>query len=65
MPVTKRHIVMLSGSARNAMSTRRVPTGTHSNRLTISRRSSVGRDKRSKYTPTVTTNEAATIAVAR
>ena len=65
MPVTNRHIVMLSGSARKAMSTRSVPTGTHSNRLTTSLRSSTSRESRSANTPAVTTNAAATIAVAR
>ena len=65
MPVTNRHIVMLSGSARNAMSTCSVPTGSHSNSVTTSDRSSAGFDSRSKNTPTVTTNAAPIIAVAR
>ena len=65
MPVTNRHIAMLSGSARNAMSTCNAPTGNHVNSVTTSERSSDGRDSRSKYTPADTMNARPTIAVAR
>ena len=40
MPVTNRHIVMLSGSARNARSTFNEPTGTHENTVAMCSRSS-------------------------
>ena len=48
MPVTNRHIVMLSGSARNAMSMCNDPTGSHSNSVTTWARSSAGLLSRSK-----------------
>ena len=35
MPVTNRHIVMLSGSTRKAMSICNEPTGSHSNSVTM------------------------------
>ena len=47
------------------MSTCSSPTGSQENSVTTSARSSAGRLRRSKYTPTATTNEAPTIAVAR
>ena len=65
MPVTNRHIVMLSGSARNAMSTCSEPTGSHEKSVTTVARSSSGFDSMSKKRTTLTTNEAATISVAR
>ena len=48
MPVTKRHIVMLSGSARNAMSTWSDDTGTHENRTSVWARSASSSESRSK-----------------
>ena len=65
MPVTNRHIVMLSGSARNARSIRRSPTGTHWNSVDTCRRSSADIDMRSKNTAAVTTNDEPIAAVAR
>ena len=56
---------MLNGSARNDMSTRSEPTGSHENRSTTSWRSSSGRPRRSKNAPTVTANEPTIIAVAK
>ena len=65
MPVTKRHMTTLSGSARKAMSTCSSPTGSQEYRVTTSERSSADRLRRSKYTPTEARNEAPTMAVAR
>ena len=65
MPVTNRHIVMLSGSARNAMSTCSVADRHPREQADDLAALLGGRASRSKNTPTVTTNDAATIAVAR
>ena len=65
MPVTNRHIVMLSGSARKARSTLSEPTGTHENTVTTCWRSSADLESRSKNAPTATTNAAPHISVAR
>ena len=64
-PVTNRHIVMLSGSTRNARSTCSVPTGIQVKSLTTWARSSPSFDSRSRNTPTVTRNDAPIIVVAR
>jgi hypothetical protein len=65
MPVTNRHIVMLSGSAKKAMSTCSVLTGIHENSVTTPLRSSSDFDSRSMKTPTVATNAAPHMSVAR
>ena len=64
-PVTNRHMAMLSGSARKATSTCRLPTGNHSNNVTTWERSSAGVPRRSMNAATVTTKEPASIAAAK
>src|SRR5262245_33373739 len=63
-PVTNRAIVIDSGSARNPTSTRRSPTGIHSNRIWTKWRSSSASPSSPKNTTTVATKLAAAIAVA-
>ncbi len=61
-PVTNRHIVIDSGSARNARSTCSDDTGTHENSTSTWLRSSASMPSRSMYEPTATTNEPSTAA---
>ena len=64
MPVMNSAMVMDSGSASNATSMCSAPTGIHENSVITSCRSSELRESRSKYTLTVTRNEAIGIAAA-
>src|SRR4051794_37037228 len=64
MPVTNRHIEMLSGSTRKDMSTCSAPTGIQVNSLTTWTRSSLPCESRSLHTPTATRNDAPSIVVA-
>ena len=63
IPVMKRHIKMLSGSAKNPMLTLKLPDGIHVNKVCVRDRSSSGNAKRSKKTFTTTRKLAATIPV--
>src|SRR6478735_3604255 len=63
-PVTNRHMMIESGSASSARSTCSAPTGIHVKITSTLERSSELIPSMSMYTPTETTNDAATISVA-
>src|SRR3954453_9859691 len=64
MPVTNRHIVMLSGSARKPIPTLKLPAGIHVKSVWVRVRSCSDLPSRSMNTATLARNDPATAAVA-